>query len=243
VTILGATILGLFAGSLIWMLADKIIRGGAFSFRPVCLDCGVELSWWRWLPLTWLLGRGWCPACGAVADRSGRAWEIAVAAYFAFTLAIFDPSFSVTRTVIAILPILLILAIEIKVQAVFVQVSSVAVVVGLFLGFTESATQAANAMFGMLIAIVVIALFIVITRWVYRSLSLRSVPLTLSDLVVGAAVGALVRADGLVPALVVAVVLATIATAGAPILAPRFRSRVIPFGPFLCLGGLFALMI
>ena len=236
-------IAGLIIGSAIWTFADKQIRGVLSTSRPVCIACGTVLSLRRWLPLTWVTGADACPACGDSEKRPRRTWEAAVAAYFVLALAVFDAELAPARLVVAALPLLLILLIDLKVQAVFVQDCYVAVGIGLLLGLTEGASEAAGSMAGMLIALAVAACFLVITRWLYRSLSVKTTPMGLTDLYVAAAVGALVRTDALLPALVAAVVLAAAYGIAVPILRPQARTRLAPLGPFLCIGGLIALAI
>ncbi|CAN5780614.1 hypothetical protein BH23CHL4_BH23CHL4_10990 [soil metagenome] len=234
---------GLMIGSVTLTLAAKQIRGMLTTSRPICLSCGAALSLRRWLPLTWLTDAGVCPACGDADKRSRRTWELAVAAYFVLALGILGGEMYAARLIFASLPLLLILAIDLKTQAVFVQHCYVAVVAGLFLGLTEGASEAANSMAGMVLALAVAALFLLITRWLYRSMHVRTLPMGLSDLYVAAAMGALVRADALLPALVAAVTLAAAYRIVVPVLRPRSRSRLAPLGPFLCIGGLVALAI
>jgi leader peptidase (prepilin peptidase)/N-methyltransferase len=234
---------GLLTGSATWILADKQIRGVLADPRPVCLSCGARLPVRRWLPLAWLTGDDVCSSCGDSDKRSRRTWEIAVAAYFGLALGIFDAELSSVRLILAALPLLLILAIDLKVQAVFVQHCYAAAGIGLVLGLTDGLRDAANAMAGLLIALAVAALFLLITRWIYRSLNVRTSPMGLTDLYVAAAMGALVGADALLPALVAAVVLAAGYGTLVPVLRPQRRSRLAAFGPFLCIGGLVALAL
>jgi leader peptidase (prepilin peptidase)/N-methyltransferase len=237
-------IAGLLIGSAIWTIADKQIRGALVTtVRPVCLSCGAARSMRNWLPLTWITDADVCAHCGDTDGRVRRVWEIAVAVYFVLALAVFDAELSPGRLIVASLPLLLILAVDLKVQAVFVQHCYVAIVIGLFLGLTEGASEAANAMAGMGIALAVAALFLVITRWLYRSLNVRTSPIGLTDLYVAAAMGALVRADALLPALVASVLLAAGYGIIVPVIRPGARSRLAPFGPFLCVGGLIALSL
>jgi len=232
---------GLIIGSVVWSLADKQIRGLLTTSKPVCLSCGAPLPMRGWFPLTWLLGAGFCPSCGESDKRSRRTWELAVGSYFVLVLVILNSDMPAWRLVASSLPLLLILAVDLKTQAVFVQHCYVAIIGGLFLGLSEGASEAANAMAGLLIALAVAALFLLITRWLYRSMNVRTSPMGLSDLYIAAAMGALVRADALLPALVSAVVLAASYGILAPMLRPQSRSRLAPLGPFLCIGGLLAL--
>ena len=243
VWLLLAAIAGLFAASVIWTLADKQIRGRLTHLRPTCLSCGEALPHRTWLPLSWLVDGGRCPNCGDSDAIPRRRWEIAVAVYLAAAVLLLDAGDSWVRLLIASLPLLLILAVDLKVQAVFLQACYLAVVVGLFLGLTESASEAADSMAGMAIAMILAAIFLLITRWLYRSLNVRTTPMGLTDLYIAAAAGAIVRADALVPAMVAAVLMAAAYGIVGPVLRPRMRSRLAPFGPFLCAGGLVALLL
>jgi prepilin signal peptidase PulO-like enzyme (type II secretory pathway) len=170
-------------------------------------------------------------------------WELAVAGYFALGIGVLEPRTGGWGLLLAAFPLLLILNIDLKVEAVFVQTCIAGVLAGLVLALGEGTRQVANAMLAVILAMVVTLFFLVISRWLFRSLGVRVSPIGASDLYVAAAVGAVVRADALVPALVVAVVLAAAYSVVAPMLKSRLRGRVAPFGPFLCIGGLAALLL
>ncbi|MGE3797821.1 MAG: hypothetical protein AB7G88_08260 [Thermomicrobiales bacterium] len=238
---LGA-LLGLVIGSVIWVLADKQIRGALQDRQVVCLSCGERKSWRGWLPLSWLSDASLCSHCGYTDAAGRRRWEIAIAAYGVAGWA-FSSAEEVVPLLVASAPLLLILNVDLKVQAVFLPDCYVAVVLGIFLGLIDSTSQAAGAAIGMGLAMVMTALFLVITRWIFRSLGVRTTPMGITDIYVAAAVGAIVRFDGLLPALVVAVTGAALCGTIMPIARPGSRTRLAAFGPFLCLGGLVALLL
>ena len=63
------------------------------------------------------------------------------------------------------------------------------------------------------------------------------------DVYIAAAVGAIVRGDGIVPAFVIAVILAVIASVLLPLFSKSARQRATAYGPYLCLGGLITLLL
>ncbi|CAN5619456.1 hypothetical protein BH23CHL5_BH23CHL5_07380 [soil metagenome] len=235
---------GLLAASSVWTLADKIIRGFGLDLWPVCLNCGARQSPVWWLPLSrWALGRGECTQCGDRDKRPQRNWQIVVALYYALAIGVVDIRYSVLELLILSLPVLLILAIDIKVEAVFIQTCFVAIVAGISLAALDGSREAVNALIGMILAVSVTTLFLAISRWLFRSLGVRVSPIGLSDVYVAAAVGAVVRSDTLVPALVVTVSVAAAYGVLVPLMSKGARGRVAPFGPFLCTGALAALIL
>ncbi len=237
-----AALLGLLIASVVWTLADKQIRASIPSLRAVCLACGETRSWRSWLPLTWLTNDATCAHCGDSDAPERRRWEVAIAIYAIAAWAFSSPQgFSLVLAGAA--PLLLILCIDLKVQAVFLADCYVAIVLGVFLGLADSPSQAAGAALGMGIAILVTTMFLVIARWIFRSLGVRTTPIGLTDVYVAAAVGAIVRFDGLLPALVAAVTAAAMYGVVVPVFWPAQRSRLAAFGPFLCVGGLISLLL
>ena len=77
----------------------------------------------------------------------------------------------------------------------------------------------------------------------FRSASLRVTPVGIGDIYIAAAVGAIVRGDGIVTAMVFAVVLAIIASIALPLVSKSARRHATAYGPFLCLGGLLTLLL
>ena len=237
-----AVLLGLLIASVVWTLADKQIRASVPNLSAVCLACGETKPWRSWLPLTWMTNDAACPQCGDSDASSRRRWEIGVGVY-ALAAWAFSSPWSFFLVLLGAAPLLLILCVDLKVQAVFLADCYVAIVLGVFLGLADSPAQAAGAVFGMGIAILVAAIFLVIARWIFRSLGVRTTPIGLTDLYVAAAVGAIVRFEGLLPALVAAVTAAAVYGVVVPVIWPAQRSRLAAFGPFLCVGGLVSLLL
>jgi prepilin signal peptidase PulO-like enzyme (type II secretory pathway) len=240
--LLTGAVFGTIAAAIVAVLADKQIRATVPTLSASCLDCGADRGPVAWLPLQWPRGGPRCPHCGDSDQAFRRWWELGVGGYFAVALGVAGID-SRLALVAGSLPILLILAVDLKAQAVFLPDCYIAIVVGLFLGLIESPAKAAGAVAGMAIAMVVVAFFLVISRWIFRSLGVRTTPIGLTDVYVAAAVGAIVRADGLLPALVAAVISAAAYSIVVPVMRPASRRRLAAFGPFLCVGGLLALML
>jgi prepilin signal peptidase PulO-like enzyme (type II secretory pathway) len=241
VSFLVAAAFGLLAGSVIWTLADKRIRATVPNLRAICLNCGASKSWRSWLPFAWAGETAVCPSCGDSDASTRRVWEVGIALWFGVAWTTATPP--LLPVLLGALPLLLILAVDLKVQAVFLTDCYVAVVAGLILGLSYSTSQAAGAALGMGLAMAVCALFLVISRWIFRSIGIRTTPIGLSDVYIAAAVGAIVRFDGLLPALVAGTAGALLYWTVAPVVRPSLRTRTAALGPFLCLGGLVSLIL
>ncbi len=236
-----AALLGLLTASVIWTLADKRIRAAVPHLHAVCLSCGALRGWRSWLPLTWLTGDAICPTCGDSDARQRRWWEVGVTVWFLAAWAF--ASAPIQLALIGAVPLLLILAVDLKVQAVFLTDCYIAIVLGIILGLSVSTSQAAGAALGMGLAMAVCGLFLLISRWLFRSMGIKTTPIGLSDVYIAAAVGAIARFDGLLPALMVGIISAALYWTIVPIVRPSTRSRMAALGPFLCLGGLVALIL
>ncbi len=234
--------IGLLVSSIIWQIADQQIRDSLASLQPICLDCGASLPMTAWLPLLGGLNRVACLSCNSV-DTQRRWWEIAVAGYFGLVAVALESWGDRAIAIIASLFLLLILAVDLKVQVVFVSDCYAAVFAGLGLALIEGPSTGVSALLGAGIAVGSTLVFLVISRWVLRSIHLSSSTIGRSDLYVAAAAGAVARSDAVLPMLVFAVVAVTLVATILPVIRTDARSRVIPFGPFLIVGALISQLL
>lgn len=238
----GCAFTGLLVGSALWVLADQQIRAETLFGRPVCLDCGSAKSWSAWLPLFSLLGIGACRQCHISEGRDRTVWEVAVASYFGAAFVFVDLS-DLAVVLVGSVPLLFILIVDVKCDAVFVGDCYVAILTGLALSFLEGPREAANAALGMAIAAAVTLLFLIVSRWLLRSMHLNVSPIGKSDVYIALGAGAVVGADAVLPALLLAVVGFGLASVLAPVFMTSKRGKAPSFGPFLLTGALLALII
>ena len=235
-------LVGLVVGSVIWQLADQQIRDQLPSLKPVCLDCGESLPYMAWLPLTVSLGRVTCSTCQST-DRTGLWWQVGVATYFGLIAVALESWSDRAIAMAASLFLLLILAVDVKARAVFVADCYLGVFAALGLALIDGPSEGVGALIGAGIAVGATLLFLVISRWVLRSIHLSASTIGRSDLYVAAAAGAVARSDAVVPMLVIAVVAVTLVATVLPIVDKSARARVVPFGPFLVVGALISQLL
>lgn len=237
----GLFVAGLFLAALLWNLSeigsDRSRRGW-----PVCAQCGAPLRATTWLPLCGALTAWSCPSCHTRQTRSRFAWELAVATYFLLLGWKWGASDHLVYTAVSAVPLLLILIIDLRDNVLYLNSIVLALAVAAILGFIDGPRGLGSAMTGLIAGVAVAASFFALSRWVFRSMNLRVSPIGVGDIYIAAAVGAIVRADGIVPALAFAVITAVIASVALPLVSERARHHATAYGPFLCLGGLLTLL-
>jgi prepilin signal peptidase PulO-like enzyme (type II secretory pathway) len=234
--------LGVVVAALLWNVSELGLSRGP-HVRPTCVRCGATLPPATWLPFYGFLTAWTCSACQTRQPRSRFAWELAVGAYFVLLGWKWGDSRDLVFTLISAAPLMLILIIDLRGNVLYLNSIVLAFVVAAVLGFIDGPRALGSAMVGLIAGIAIASAFFALSRWVFRSMSLRVSPVGVGDIYIAAAVGAIVRGDGIVPAMVFAVVLAVIASIALPLVSESARRHATAYGPFLCLGGLLTLLL
>jgi prepilin signal peptidase PulO-like enzyme (type II secretory pathway) len=239
--VIGFTIAGLLIASVLWNLSELGSTRNP-HVRPVCTACGTPLRSTTWLPFYGFLTAWRCPSCELRQPRARFVWEIAVASYFAIVATKWNDSRDLAFVTLSAIPLLLILIIDLRGHVLYLNSIVLALVVAAVLGFLDGPRGLGSAMVGLTAGIAIAAAFFGLSRWVFRSLSLRVSNIGLGDVYIAAAVGAIVRSDGIVPAFAFAVIFTVLGSVLLPIVSKSARHRATAYGTYLCLGGLLTLL-
>lgn len=241
--LIGLMVAGFFLASLLWNLSEIGLGLSSRQLQPVCAQCSAGLPATTWLPIYGFLTARTCRACGATQPHVRLVWELAVAAYFLILGWQLDDTRQLVFAGIAAIPLLLILIIDARGNVLYLNSIVLALIVAAVLGFLDGPRGMGSAMVGLIGGVAIATAFFALSRWVFRSMNFRVSAVGIGDVYIAAAVGAIVRGDGIVPAFVIAVTLAVLASILLPIFSQSARSHATAYGPFLCLGGLITLLL
>jgi leader peptidase (prepilin peptidase)/N-methyltransferase len=226
---------GMVTGSFVGVVAHRLPRGGSIvGPRSVCDSCGVQIAAYDNIPvLSWLILRGRCRSCGSRIPLRYPLVELAVGAAFAATAVVLhdDPA-KLAMGLVFVAMLAAITLTDLERHIIPNSILLVGAVAGIALaaltdpsGLPERAIAALGAG-GLLLAI----------GLAYpRGMGMGDVKL--------AAVMGIYLGTSMAPALLIAVL--TGAAVGIGIMAARgsaARKLQVPFGPFLALGGVVALL-
>src|SRR3954468_202549 len=234
VAVLAAALAGLLIGSFLNVVAYRVPRRESLiSPGSRCPSCGHAIAPYDNVPvLSWLLLRGRCRHCGARISARYPAVELATALLYALVVVVGDDALEIVLgllLVTALVPITLIdLELRVIPNRITLPAAVAAVVAALVIDISFVPQQ--------LIAGAAAGGFFLLAALAYpRGMGMGDVKLAgMLGLYLGRAVAPAVFA-GLIAGVLVGA--AVIARKGAR----EGRKTAVPFGPFLALGGLFAL--
>ncbi len=239
--LLGSIVLGLLIASGLWNLSELGSRRNP-QIHPVCVRCSGTLPAITWFPFYGFLLAWRCRSCQAQQPRTRFFWEIAVAVYFAAIALKWDDTRHLVFGVVAAIPLLLILIIDLRGNVLYFNSIVLALIVAAVLGFLDGPRGMGSAMVGLTAGVGIAIAFFALSRWVFRSMSLRVSTIGVGDVYIAAAVGGIVRGDGIVPAFAFAVLFTILGSVLLPVVSKSARHRATAYGTYLCLGGLLTLI-
>lgn len=209
--------------------------------QPEATGCGRPLSILAWLPLYGLGTAFRCPHCGAQQSLWRASVEIATVLYFAVAASRIDDGLHLAAVLVFSLPLLVILLVDTWTRLIYTNVIYFGTAAGLAFALAEDGLSGlVKTLLAIAAAIGIFVLFFLLARVFYRSVNV--VPFGKGDVYLAAMIAAMVGLGDLVPALFAGIVLA--ALGGLLLIATKRVSRrqAMPYGPFLCLGALIALV-
>jgi len=264
-------LLGFVAGSIVWTLArNQSTRRSLFS-PPRCENklaisfsrkrlsaeadtaasdasatsgetvCGEPLPILAWLPLYGLSTAFRCPRCGTVQPKWRGIVELLTVLYFVVAAARIDDGLELTSVLVFSLPLLMILLVDTWTRLIYTNVIYLGIVAALLFAVIDDGLGGLfNAALAMVVALGIFMVFFALAGVLYRSVAV--VPFGRGDIYLAVMIAAMVRLDDVLRALFLGIVLA--AVGGVLLIATKQVSRrqAMPYGPFLCLGALIALI-
>jgi leader peptidase (prepilin peptidase) / N-methyltransferase len=226
---------GLMTGSFVGLVAHRVPRGGSIvAPRSVCDSCGVQIAAYDNVPvLSWLMLRGRCRSCGAKIPATYLLVELALGAAFALTAVVLrdDPAqLALGLVFVAMLAAITLTDLERRVIPNKILIAGA--VAGLLIA---GATDPASLPERGVSALAAGGLLFAIALAYPRGMGMGDVKL--------AAVMGLYLGSAVAVALAVAVVVGGVV--GMAVMLHRgsgARKLAVPFGPFLALGGIVALL-
>jgi leader peptidase (prepilin peptidase)/N-methyltransferase len=226
---------GMVTGSFVGLVAFRLPRGASVvGPRSVCDSCGVQIAAYDNVPvLSWLLLRGHCRNCDARIPARYPLVELAVGVAFAATAIVLrdDPAQLVLGLVfVAVLAAITLTDLERRVIPNVILLAGAAAAVVLV-----AATDPASFPERLISAAAAGGLLLVIALAYPRGMGMGDVKL--------AAVMGLYLGSAVAPALLMAVLVGSVVGVGVMLgNGTGARKVAVPFGPFLALGGVVALL-
>jgi leader peptidase (prepilin peptidase)/N-methyltransferase len=230
---------GLGAGALVTLVARALPERGRLVSRPICAAKGCDLPWWSASQTMRVLGMGRvCPACGAGPARSDVLLELGTALVFgalALTTA-FGPMLAVHAAFATLL--MVILAIDLRHREVYLLLGFGGIALALLAAPSSMSGSWFSAVVGSAIGGLAFGGLYLLGRLLYRG----GEPLGAGDITIAALLGAMAGFPGVFTALLVGIFVGGI---GALVILAMGGSRkvIMPYGPALCLGGIWAMLV
>ena len=226
---------GIMTGSFVGLVAHRVPRGGSVvGGRSMCDSCGVQIAAYDNVPvLSWLMLRGRCRSCGARIPVRYLLVELALGAAFAATAVVFhnDPGTLVLGLVfVAMLAAITLTDLERRLIPNRILIAGA--VAGLAIA---AATDPSSLPERGIAALAAGGLLLLIALAYPRGMGMGDVKL--------AAVMGLYLGSAVSVALAVAVIAGSVVGIGVMLQqGSGARKQAVPFGPFLALGGVVALL-
>jgi leader peptidase (prepilin peptidase)/N-methyltransferase len=226
---------GMITGSFIGVVAHRVPRGRSIvGPRSECPSCDAQIAGYDNIPvISWLLLRGHCRSCSARIPARYPLVELAVGAAFAATAVVLhdDPAeLALGLVFVAVLAAITLTDLERRVIPNSILLVGAVIGLGIVAGTDPSSLSERG------IATVAAGGFLLLAALAYpRGMGMGDVKLAaLMGLFLGSAVAA---------ALLVGIAVGAVVGVGLMLrYGPGARKQAIPFGPFLALGGVVALL-
>ena len=228
---------GFVAGTLVTLVSRVLPERGRLVGRPVCAGQGCGLHWSATSPTLRMLGLARnCPTCGAGPAISDVVLELGTAAIVGALAVRWTIGPMLMAHLVFATLLMTILAIDLRHRQVYLVLGYGGVVLALMLSPVSLSGGLVSAAVGSLIGGLAFGGLYALGRAIYRG----GEPLGTGDITIATLLGAMAGFPGILTALLVGIMAGGVG-AVAILLAGRSRKAFMPYGPALCLGGLWVL--
>jgi leader peptidase (prepilin peptidase)/N-methyltransferase len=234
-------VLGLFIGSLCWVVAFAQANQLPLLGGPACAGCRERLPAAGWLPF-WGMGLARsCPACAATQPIRRVAVELIVAGYFALVATRTDEPERLAAVAVFSAPLLVILLVDWWTRYIYTNVIAAGLLAGFAFAALDGLDSLLHALAGAAGGAGIFLAFYLAAVAIYRSV--KVVPFGIGDVYLAGMIGAMI--GGFLAVIAALFYGIFFAAAGALLLLALRRAGrrdPIPYGPYLCVGAFVALL-
>jgi leader peptidase (prepilin peptidase)/N-methyltransferase len=230
---------GLAAGTLVTLVARGLPERGRILGRPICAAQGCGLSWVAASNVLRKLGVAQlCPTCGAGPARGDVVLELATAGIFAALSLVWPLDVTLAVHCAFATLLMIILAIDLRHREVYLVLGYGGIVLALLVAHFSMSGGLFSAAVGGLIGALGFGGLYLLGRVIYRG----GEPLGTGDITIAALLGSMAGFPGVFTALLVGIMAGGI---GAVLILTMGGGRKVfmPYGPALCLGGLWVMLL
>jgi leader peptidase (prepilin peptidase)/N-methyltransferase len=236
--LVGMLVAGLLAGALVTLVARALPERGRFFSRPICAAQGCSLDWVAASQVLRALGAAReCPTCGAGPVRSDILLELSTIAIFA-ALALTSSGLVLAIHGLFATLLMMILAIDLRHRQVYLIMGYGGILLALLAAPMSMSGGLLSSAVGGLVGGLAFGGLYMLGRAIYRG----GEPLGTGDITIAALLGAMAGFPDVLTALLVGIFAGGI---GAVLILTLGGSRKVfmPYGPALCLGGLWVMLV
>ncbi len=251
---LGYALLGLIVGALLNHVATRLPRREPLGALPECPGCQRPHHPLEWVGIVALLtGRRRCPACGFVSSLRAPAVELFTALLFAYLWGRYGPSTQLALFSLYSIVFILVVVTDLEHRLILHAVMLPAIAFALVAAFFRDDTSYRLLWFGGLLGfLLVFAIYLAGPLFVRlwgraRGQTAAEVPFGFGDVTLSTFIGLAVGFPGIIFVLFIGFFLGGIAALAIIfsrlLLQRRYTAlTVIPYGPFLVIGGMLILL-
>jgi prepilin signal peptidase PulO-like enzyme (type II secretory pathway) len=234
-------VIGLFAGSALWVIARNQASRRPLFASPTCAPGDEAIGAAAWLPLFGFGMDRACPDGGAARSNRRLAFELSVAIYWGLATWHIGDWRQLIAALLFTAPLLVILLVDAWTRLVHTNVILAGVALGLVFAGIGGVHDLLRSALGLAVGAGIFVFFFVLAIVIYRNP--KVVPFGLGDVYLAAMIGAMVTSSEILRALAYGIFFGG-AFIGVLLALKRVnRKQAVPYGPFLVVGALIALLV
>jgi prepilin signal peptidase PulO-like enzyme (type II secretory pathway) len=227
-------LLGAAIGSALWVFSRALASEELPAVQAPCPYCTGTFPSTVWFPLVGGLAR--CTACRRTMPRGRFVLEIGLAICYVIAVRRIDSVLTLLEIMVFTLPIVVLMLTDIWTGVVFRNLALLGMVIGLVFALFHGFDELQDSLKGLIAGVMVFGALMLLLRKTLPSIYLA--PLGWGDVLIAGMIGAMARWPGMLFSLFAGMALAGIGIVLVVAIRSDARTRVIPFGPFLCAAAI-----